>query len=73
MLVVIGLEKAGERETARQIAQSYCNTCRMSGMAENFNATTGVPLVDPSYTWTASVFLEMLRYLGSTEQNLANQ
>jgi hypothetical protein len=39
------------------VARRFCETCRTSGFAENFDAITGAPLRDKAYTWTASVFL----------------
>ncbi len=63
MLMVIGLEKLGEQELARDIAQGFCACCRQEGMYENFEAESGKGLVDPAYTWTAAVFLEMVDYL----------
>jgi glycogen debranching enzyme len=57
MLFIDGLDRAGEEELARDLAKKFCAMCKKGGFAENFEATTGKPLVDPAYTWTASVFL----------------
>jgi len=56
-LAVCGLERCGEHELAREIAQRFCRLCAKSGFAENFDALRGLPLCDRAYTWTASVFL----------------
>ncbi len=56
-LMVTGLRDSGEDGLAREIARRFCETVRSGGPAENFDAVTGAPLRDPSYTWTSSVFL----------------
>ena len=56
-LMVTGLRDSGEDALAREIARRFCETVRSGGPAENFDAVTGAPLSDPSYTWTSSVFL----------------
>ena len=61
MLIVDGLSRGGEFDLAKEIARRFCDTCAMSGFAENFNAVTGAPLRDPAYTWTSSVFLTLAR------------
>jgi putative isomerase len=58
------LARLGEIRLAATIARRFCDTCLNSGFAENFEATNGRPLRDPSYTWTSSVFLAMSRFLG---------
>lgn len=60
MLMVIGLERIGENELAQELALRFCKTCAINGFGENFEATTGEALRDRGYTWTASVFLELL-------------
>ena len=56
-LMVTGLRDSGEDALAREVARRFCETVRLGGPAENFDAVTGAPLSDPSYTWTSSVFL----------------
>ncbi len=56
MLLVLGLRRCGATELADTLARNFCNTCAMSGFAENFDALTGAPLRDNGYTWTAAVF-----------------
>jgi hypothetical protein len=57
LVVVEGLRACGETELADGIARRFLDLCARSGFAENFEATTGEPLRDPAYTWTASTFL----------------
>ncbi len=64
LLMVDALRGIGETATADRIATAFCRTCVRSGFAENFAATTGAPLRDPAYTWTASAFLCLARDLG---------
>ncbi|MFO1539230.1 MAG: amylo-alpha-1,6-glucosidase [Chloroflexota bacterium] len=59
LLVIDGLRACGEDGLAREIAARFLALCRRSGFAENFAATTGAPLRDPAYTWTASTFLAL--------------
>ncbi|MEM9883725.1 MAG: trehalase family glycosidase [Planctomycetota bacterium] len=56
LLIVRGLRDLGRHALADDIAERFCRTCA-NGFAENFEATTGRPLKDPSYTWTAAVML----------------
>jgi hypothetical protein len=57
LVVVEGLRACGEAGLADDIARRFLELCARSGFAENFEATTGEPLRDPAYTWTASTFL----------------
>ncbi|MFC4601623.1 amylo-alpha-1,6-glucosidase [Cohnella hongkongensis] len=57
LIVADGLASMGETELSRDIATRFCRLIAHSGMAENFNATTGEGLRDRAYTWTSSVFL----------------
>ena len=56
-LIVDGLYDAGEIQLAQEISRRFCELCKQSGFAENFNAITGEALRDPAYTWTSSIFL----------------
>jgi glycogen debranching enzyme len=58
-LVVDGLAACGEAELADELARRFVEMCRRSGFAENFEATTGRPLRDTGYTWTAETFFVM--------------
>lgn len=57
VLICLGLEAVGEYKLARSVAARFSRLCRQSGFAENYNAVSGAPLRDPSYSWTASAFL----------------
>ena len=61
LILTDGLRRAGESALAADIARRFCNLCRQSGFAENYDAVSGAPLRDRAYTWTASVFFELLR------------
>ena len=60
-IVVKGLSACGEEEFAKEISRRFCDMCREGGFAENFDALTGAPLRDRSYTWTSSVFLVLMQ------------
>jgi putative isomerase len=59
-LIITGLDNAGRKDIAKKLAYSFCRMVNENGFAENFDAVTGKPLCDPSYTWTSSVFLNLL-------------
>ena len=59
MLIIDGLARAGKSELAMRLSRSFCDMCKAYGLAENYDAQTGVGLRDRGYTWTASVFLEL--------------
>jgi len=59
-LIIKGLDKCGEKALAKELAEKYCDMCIKSGFPENFNALTGEPLRDLAYTWTSSVFIDLL-------------
>ncbi|MBE2269132.1 MAG: hypothetical protein IAE80_12950 [Anaerolinea sp.] len=61
LLILDGLRDLGETELARTIARRFCAAVARSGMAENFDAKTGMPLRDKAYSWTASIFLLIAR------------
>ncbi|MCC5847642.1 MAG: hypothetical protein JJU29_06050 [Verrucomicrobia bacterium] len=60
LLIVDGMKSAGFAEEAREISRRFLQLCARSGFPENFQAETGASLRDPTYTWTASVFLVLL-------------
>ncbi|MFC5407475.1 amylo-alpha-1,6-glucosidase [Cohnella soli] len=57
MLLVDGVDSAGDRELAQEVARRFCAMLSRSGMAENFDALTGAGLRDRAFTWTSSVYL----------------
>ncbi|UCC29156.1 MAG: hypothetical protein JSU86_13250 [Phycisphaerales bacterium] len=68
-LIAHGVNRAGDREFAKEIARRFCKTCAKSGFAENFDALTGAPLEDPAHTWTASGFIFLAHeYLTDNER-----
>lgn len=67
-LIVQGLKACGYKKEALQVMTDFCDLCRRSGSAENFDAVTGEPLRDRAYTWTASVFLLFANAIWEEEQ-----
>lgn len=57
LLIIMGIADGGDHAFAAELARRFCDTCVESGFAENYDAVTGTPLRDPSFAWTASVFL----------------
>lgn len=66
-LLVDGIEQCGDPVLAREAARRFCDMCRENGFWENYDALTGKGLRDPSYTWTASVFLVLAYHCLSGE------
>lgn len=62
-LIVRGLEACDELGFATEIKKRFCSMCNKNGMAENFDAKSGVGLRDKAFTWTSSVFLIFSREL----------
>lgn len=52
-----GLAAIGQEALAAEIRWSFCGACLKGGMSENFDARTGSHRGDPSYTWTAAMYL----------------
>jgi hypothetical protein len=52
-----GLDLAGQPMLSAKIREGFCNACLKGGMSEHFDARTGVPQGDPSYIWTAAMYL----------------
>lgn len=68
MILIDGLHRAGFQADAHDLAADFLRLCEGNGFPENFSAESGHPLRDPTYTWTASVFLLLLQeYDLSTE------
>lgn len=57
LILIDGLQAAGENDLAQDIAGRFCRLCNKSGFAENYDAITGAPHCDQGYTWSSSVFL----------------
>lgn len=62
-LIVRGLEACKELEFAMDLKKRFCFMCNNNGMAENFDAKSGIGLRDKAFTWTSSVFLIFSREL----------
>lgn len=61
MLIEDGLRRAGYASLADDISTRFQKLCEASGFAENFDAQTGEGLRDRAYTWTAAVYLTLVR------------
>ncbi|MBU06278.1 MAG: hypothetical protein CL877_10065 [Dehalococcoidales bacterium] len=59
-LIIDGLLSSGQKQFAKALANKFCNMCIQSGFYENFDAVTGNGLRDPAYTWTSSIFIELM-------------
>ena len=59
-----GLDEIGERAFSNELKERFCEMAQRNGMAENFDAESGVGLRDPAYTWTSSVYLLIAHDLG---------
>jgi glycogen debranching enzyme len=57
LLLWDGLIQQGEARLARDIARRFCALCEKSGMAENFDASSGAGLRDRAFAWTSAVYL----------------
>ena len=57
MIIAEGLDSVGETQFARELRLRFCRMAARGGFAENYDAISGSPQDDPSYTWTSSVFL----------------
>jgi len=71
-LLVDGLLACGEDELAHEVAFKFCEMANTNGMAENYDALTGVGLRDRAYTWTSSVFLLLGHMLYQTPLPVAD-
>lgn len=60
-LFIDSLYELGYTEVADRLRRKYLELTLVGGMAENFDPHTGEGLVDTSFTWTSSVFLELLK------------
>ena len=61
-LIIDGIRRMGQPDTAREIARRFTDLCafRAKGNYENFDALTGAGLRAPGYTWTTSIYLELV-------------
>ncbi|GLC80188.1 amylo-alpha-1,6-glucosidase [Lacrimispora brassicae] len=61
MILVDALRQCGRGEEARFYAERFSRLCAEKGFYENYSALDGRGLRDHGFTWTASVFLILLR------------
>lgn len=62
MLILIdALKLCGRKDEAKAYANKFCTMCTRNGFFENYSALDGHGLRDHGFTWTASVFLILLR------------
>ncbi len=61
MILIDALRQCGKGEEARFYAERFCRVCAEKGFYENYSALDGRGLRDHGFTWTASVFLILLR------------
>ncbi|MCC5806025.1 MAG: hypothetical protein JJU00_06815 [Opitutales bacterium] len=60
LLLWDGLQQSGYAAEARMIRDRFFALCTQAGFAENFHASEGRSLRDPTYTWTSSSFFYLL-------------
>jgi putative isomerase len=74
MMLAEGLDSIGQKQIAHDIRRDFCDMAQKSGeMSENYDAKTGVPLRDPSYTWTSSVYLIFAHQLWMQDASTLNK
>lgn len=59
-LMIAGLHEAGEIDFAEELRKKWLALVEKSGFFENFDPVSAEGLVDPSFAWTASVYLRLL-------------
>ncbi|MDN7242173.1 trehalase family glycosidase [Planococcus sp. N028] len=59
-LFIHALKVNGYNDAADRLRKKFLDLTLEGGMAENFDPFTGKGLVDTSFTWTSSVFLQLL-------------
>jgi len=65
LLMVDALDRSGATSLSREIGQRYLSLVERGGFPENFDALTGEPLCDRGFSWTASVYLVLLREISA--------
>jgi glycogen debranching enzyme len=78
MMLAQGLDDVGRPDLAREMRIRFCRMAERSGFAENYQPITGAGSFlpdlnatsndgrDPSYTWSASVFLIFAHQLSAS-------
>ena len=60
-LIAIGLGDVGEDKLAKKIKTDTIKLTEQQGMAEYFDPHTGIGLGGKDFSWTAAIYLELLR------------
>ena len=60
-LIAIGLDDVGEDKLAKKIKTDTIKLTEKQGMAEYFDPHTGIGLGGKDFSWTAAIYLELLR------------
>lgn len=63
-LVHSGLAACGDHARADAVGRGFAAMAVAGGFAENYDATTGLPLRDRGYSWSAAVFLLIASAIG---------
>lgn len=61
LILIEALKRCGRSREAKEYANKFCAMCVRHGFYENYSALDGHGLRDHGFTWTASVFLILLR------------
>ena len=65
LIMVEALKRCHRNDEALNFAEKFCEICTKYGFYENYSALDGHGLRDHGFTWTASVFLILLRDYGN--------
>jgi putative isomerase len=63
-LVLDGLAACGDLARAEALGRGFAAMAQTGGFAENYEATSGRPLRDRGYSWSAAVFLRIASTVG---------
>ena len=48
---------------AMRLAEGFCDNILVNGFAENYSPIDGSPQNDPAYSWSASIYILLTRYI----------
>ncbi len=64
LIIIDGLWRSGQQETARTITRAFCELVAKNGPCENYDACSRAGLRDTAYTWSSSIFFILVnKYL----------
>jgi glycogen debranching enzyme len=66
-LVLDGLVACGDLARAEALGHGFAAIAQAGGFAENYEATSGLPLRDRGYSWSAAVFLRIASTMGNKQ------